>query len=190
MTVSGNEGLGYPESRSLTLPLAGYVVSGRKFLEEGVIGGRNWGLHLGEDVLAEPGTPVTACGDGVVVYARLHPGNRSRGNWGHVVIIGHMHASDGRPFYSVYGHLGVCQVAPEERMSAGTALGSVGHGRTPENGFWPEPHLHFAIYRGPWEGRVLPGYYREEDGRTKLEYWLNPSEFVQNYPRPARRTTE
>lgn len=172
----------YPTPHRLTLPLRGYAVTGRAFLEEGILGGRRWGLHLGEDVLAEPGTAVTAIGDGEVVYAALHPGSRRRGNWGHIVICGHAHADDGRAFFSVYGHLGECQTAVGERVTAHTVLGPVGEGRTPANGYWPQPHLHFAIYTGPWEGKVLPGYFKAEEHRTKAEYWLPPSEFVRKYP--------
>lgn len=172
----------YPIPRALALPLAQYTVTGRHFLEEGIFGGRSWGLHLGEDVRADPGTPVTAIGDGEVVYAVLHPGTRRRGNWGHIVILGHEHAKDGKPFFSLYGHLGACHVVVGARVTRGEALGPIGAGRTPGNGFWPEPHMHFAMYRGPWEGKVLPGYFREEDGRTRLEYWESPSAFVENYP--------
>lgn len=171
----------YPCPERLLLPLANYTVSGRPFCEEGILGGRSWGLHLGEDVLAEPGTHVVAIGDGEVVYASLHAGSRHRGNWGHIVILGHTHAVDGQPFFSLYGHLGSCSVALGERVAPEAVLGPVGEGRTPENGFWPESHLHFAIYRGPWEGRVLPGYFREEDGRTKLEDWVSPAQFVREY---------
>lgn len=173
----------YPAPERLVLPLKAYAVTGRAFLEDGVIGGSSWGLHLGEDVLADPGTAVSAIGDGQVVYAALHPGSRRRGNWGNVIILGHAHVADGRTFFSVYGHLGECLVKPDDLISAGSVLGPVGEGRTPENGYWPEPHLHFAIYRGPWEGKVLPGYFREEDGRTKLAYWVSPSEFVRTYPK-------
>jgi hypothetical protein len=135
----------------------------------------------GEDALAEPGTNVKAIGDGQVVYAALHPGSRRRGNWGNIVILGHTHVTDGKPFFSVYGHLGDVLVAPGQLVRCRDCLGHIGAGRTPENGYWPEPHLHFGIYRGPWEGKVLPGYFKEEDGRTKLEYWVAPSEFVRTY---------
>jgi len=169
------------------LPLAAYAVTGRAFQEEGILGSTSWGLHLGEDVLADPDTPVLAIGDGQVVYAALHPGSSHRGNWGNIIILGHAHAADAQSFFSVYGHLGECFVKPDERVSRGATLGPVGKGRTPGNGYWPEPHLHFAIYRGPWEGKVLPGYFREEDGRTKLEYWVSPSQFVREYlERPLR----
>lgn len=174
--------MAYPVPDSLSLPLPRYAATGRRFLEEGVIGGQSWGLHLGEDAHAEPGTPVTAIGAGEVVYATLHPGSRRRGNWGHIIILGHLHATDGKPFFSVYGHLGSFVVAVGDRVARGATLGPVGESRTPENGFWPEPHLHFAVYRGPWEGKVLPGYFREEDGRTSVDYWVPPSEFVSRYP--------
>lgn len=175
----------YPRPDRLRLPLDAYRVTGRKFLEEGVLGGRSWGLHLGEDALADPGTSVRSCGEGRVVYARLHAGSSRRGNWGHLIILGHTHAAEGRPFFSLYGHLGECAVREGAHVGGDDILGSVGEGRTPENGYWPEPHLHFAIYCGPWEGRVLPGYYRAEDGRTRLEYWLPPSAFVNAYPQPV-----
>lgn len=177
--------MAYPRAERLSLPLVSYAVTGRAFREEGVLGGRSWGLHLGEDVLADQGTPVCAIGDGEVVYARLHPGSSRRGNWGHIVILGHTHVADGHSFFSVYGHLGACLVEPGQLVTHGAALGPIGEGRTPENGYWPEPHLHFAIYRGPWEGKVLPGYFREEDGRTRLEDWLAPSTFVREYPEAA-----
>lgn len=167
------------------LPLLDYVVTGRAFREEGILGGKSWGLHLGEDVLAKPGTTVAAVGDGQVVYAALHPGSRRRGNWGHIVILGHTHAGDEQAFFSLYGHLGEALVTQGELVRCGDVLGLVGKSRTPENGYWPEPHLHFAIFRGPWEGRVLPGYFREQDSRTRLEYWLPPSDFVRRYPRVA-----
>ncbi|TSC72865.1 MAG: M24/M37 family peptidase [Parcubacteria group bacterium Gr01-1014_38] len=175
----------YPTPERLQFPLSSYVVTGRKFLDEAVFGGQSWGRHLGEDCIAEPGTPVCAIGDGDVVYAELHASwFRRRGNWGHVVILGHTHAADGQPFYSVYGHLGDFRVAVGNRVQGGDTLGTVGKGRTRSNGWWPEPHLHFAIYRGPWEHHVLPGYSRENDDRTKLEYWVDPSRFVQTYLSP------
>lgn len=175
--------MAYPVPQRLQWPLPSSAVTGRKFLEEAVLGGQSWGKHLGEDCLAEPGTPVCALGDGEVVYAALHAGwLRRRGNWGHVVVLGHTHATDGQPFYSVYGHLGEYRVAAGSQVRGGDVIGTVGKGGTRANGYWPEPHVHVAIYRGPWEGRVLPGYFREADGRTKLEYWLPPSTFISSYP--------
>lgn len=181
----------YPRPDRLVLPVGGYAVTGRAFLEEAVIGGEAWGIHLGEDVLAPPGTPVCAVGDGVVVYAALCAGRfRRRGSWGNVVILGHTHAADGRLFYSVYGHLGERYCAKGNRVACGEAIGTVGAGRTRANGWWPESHLHFAIYRGPWEGRALPGYFREDDGRTKREHWRAPSEFVRAYQPQSSRALD
>lgn len=174
--------MSYPKAPSLVLPLEPYAVTGRAFLEEAVFGGQSWGKHLGEDCLAESGTPVVAIGDGEVVYAALHASwLRRRGNWGHVVILGHAHVSGRGPFYSLYGHLGEFRVTIGHRVRGGEVIGAVGKGGTRANGYWPEPHLHFAIYQGPWEGNVLPGYFRKEDGRTRLEYWVPPAEFVRTY---------
>lgn len=175
--------MSHPTPDRLRFPLASYTVTGRKFLEDAVLGGQPWGRHLGEDILAEAGTPVVAIGDGDVVYAALHAGwLRRRGNWGHIVILGHIHAADGRPFYSVYGHLGAFRVVVGGRVSGGDLLGTVGAGGTRANGYWPEAHLHFAIYRGAWGGSVLPGYFREGEERTTLADWLKPSAFVPTYP--------
>ncbi len=177
----------YPTSRQLRFPLDQYAANGRAFLEEAILGGKPWGRHLGEDALVDAGTPVLAIGDGEVIYAALHASWwRRRGNWGHVVILGHTHAQDGQPFYSVYGHLGEYRVTPGISVRGGETLGTVGNGRTRANGWWPEPHLHFAMYRGPWEGKILPGYLRENDERTKREYWVNPSEFVRGYPNQGK----
>lgn len=175
--------MAYPTPARLRFPLAHYAVNGRAFFDEAVFGGERWGQHLGEDILAEGGTPALAVGDGEVVYAALHASWwRRRGNWGHVVILGHTHVRDGQPFYSVYGHLGEYRVMAGASVRGGETIGTVGKGGTRANGYWPEPHLHFAIYRGPWEGKILPGYLRENDDRTKREYWTDPSKFVQTYP--------
>lgn len=173
----------YPAPERLRFPLARYSVNGRAFLDEAMFNGERWGRHLGEDTVTEGGTPVLAIGDGEVVYAALHASWwRRRGNWGHVVIIGHTHARDGQPFYSVYGHLGEYQVTAGASVRSGETIGTVGKGRTRANGWWPEAHLHLGVYRGPWGGKILPGYLRENDERTKREYWEHPSKFVRTYP--------
>lgn len=178
--------MAYPSPSQLRFPLDAPASAGRRFLEEAVLGGKPWGQHLGEDFLADAGTPVQAIGDGEVIYAALHASwLRRRGNWGHVVILGHTHMRDGESFYSVYGHLGEYRVTAGVVVRSSDTLGTVGKGGTRANGWWPEAHLHFAIYRGPWEGKILPGYLRENDERTKREYWVRPSEFVRAYPSAA-----
>jgi hypothetical protein len=62
----------------------------------------------------------------------------------------------------------------------GEPIGFVGKDYTAENGWWLA-HLHFAIYTGPWDKKVLPGYWLVGDSRTQPEWWEVPSEFIENY---------
>jgi murein DD-endopeptidase MepM/ murein hydrolase activator NlpD len=90
-----------------------------------------------------------------------------------------------RFFYSLYAHLGTSFKRIGEKVECGEPLGFVGEANTPENGYWPA-HLHFAIYTGPWQDEVLPGYWKEGDDRTKPEWWHVPSEYLKNYENVKR----
>lgn len=164
----------------LCYPLKEYKVNGlpygKRTTREGVL----WGVHLGEDCIVAAGTDVYAIGRGEVVYSALHSGDEKKGNWGYITIIKHTNAHSGEPFYSLYGHLGKCFQRIGEKVKAGEPIGFVGKDYTAENGWWLA-HLHFAIYTGPWDGKVLPGYWLVGDERTKPEWWEVPSEFIENY---------
>jgi len=169
----------YPIARKLIFPLAKYKISGLGFSDK-VTSGRILGIHLGEDARASAGTEVRSIGSGKVVYAALHPGSSTKGNWGNIVIIGHRKPKTKIEFYSLYGHIGAPLVSKGEKVKMGQKISLVAPANTPQNGWWPT-HLHFAIYIGPWTGTVLPGYYQENSGRTKPEFWKNPSEFINGY---------
>ena len=160
----------------LQLPLEPYQVGGYAFGERLR---RRFGVpavHLGEDVVAEPGTRVNAIGAGRVVLAKMLLGSEEKRNWGGVVIIQH------QTFYSIYGHLKVLQVKSGEAVTGGQSLGEVAGSSTPENGWWKIAHLHFAIYTGPWQGQVLPGWWRPERfWRTRLSWWHAPRAFIEEY---------
>ena len=168
--------MAYPHTKQLVFPLEDYRVNARGF------GVRldGWGTHLGEDVLRSAGTPVMSIGRGRIVYAALHPGSEARGNWGNIIIVAHKNPRTRDVFYAVYGHLGKRLKQKGERVEMGEQIGTVGASYTRANGFWVA-HVHFGVYVGPWKGEVLPGYYREGSGRTKLEYWVSPSKYVSNY---------
>ncbi len=168
--------------KKVVYPLGWYQKKKRegRALEFGVPGiynGVNWGIHLGEDILCEPNSPVRSIALGEVVYAGFHPGNKQRGNWGHIIIIKHPQLRPGKNVYSLYGHLGVLEKKKGDRIKIGQRIGRVGRSYTRSNGWWIA-HLHFSIYTGPWQRVVLPGYYKKEQKRTKLSYWENPSEFI------------
>jgi len=171
--------MAYPVARKLTFPLAKYKISGLGF-GDNVTSGRILGRHLGEDARASAGTEVKCVGSGEVVYAALHPGSPTKGNWGNIIIIGHRQQKAKKDFYSLYGHLDTPLVSKGDKVKCGQKIGVIAPANTPQNGWWPT-HLHFAIYVGPWTGVVLPGYFRAADHRTKPEYWQNPNKFIKNH---------
>jgi murein DD-endopeptidase MepM/ murein hydrolase activator NlpD len=97
-------------------------------------------IHLGIDFWVEAGTPVFAPMDGVV---HSFQDNHHFGDYGPTIIL--EHTQNGKPLYSLYGHLtrksleGLYEGKP---FKAGEKLGEIGP--YPENGDWP-PHLHFQL---------------------------------------------
>lgn len=136
-----------------------------------------WAWHLGDDLVVSSGTPVKAIGEGEVVWAAVRPGSNQRKNWGGLIVLKH------KDFYSVYGHMKNLRIKVGDEVQPGQQIGEVAEGNTPENGWWQIPHLHFAIYTGPWAGEILPGYKRPFDGRTKFSWWRDPKSFIEEYNR-------
>lgn len=142
-----------------------------------------WATHLGDDVVAAAGTSVQSIGVGEVVWSEMRLGSRDKRNWGGNVIVEH-HNDNFQKFYSVYGHMTDLRVKKGEHVQVGQLLGVIAAGNTPENGWWKTPHLHFAIYTGPWNDRVLPGYARPDDWlrmsprHTRLKWWHDPRMFI------------
>jgi murein DD-endopeptidase MepM/ murein hydrolase activator NlpD len=97
-------------------------------------------IHLGIDLWIEAGTPVFAPLDGVV---HSFQDNTGFGDYGPTIIL--EHTVDGKPLYSLYGHLtrqsldGLYEGKP---IKAGKIIAQVGP--YPENGDWP-PHLHVQL---------------------------------------------
>ncbi|MFC1645191.1 M23 family metallopeptidase [Patescibacteria group bacterium] len=173
--------MAHQHTHKLRLPLGEYRVSGAGFGDDCSYNGVHWGIHLGEDVNCKAGTKVFAIGRGKVVYAKLHAGTLEKGNWGHIAIIAHKHPKTKKVFFSLYGHLGKLFVKKGDRIEIGQTIGVIGKSNTPENGFWKTEHIHFAIFTGPWNGKVLPGYFKKGQNRTRLEWWVSPSGFVGKY---------
>ncbi|MBI2263349.1 M23 family metallopeptidase [Candidatus Berkelbacteria bacterium] len=141
----------------------------------------NWGTHLGEDITTGAGTKVFSIGRGKCVYSALHPGNKDRRNWGNIIIIAHKNFKTQKSFFSIYGHLGKKSIEKGEKVNLGQMIGNIAERFTEENGWWGITHLHFAIYQGVWKGKVLPGYYKKSQKRTKLKDWVKPSKFIKDY---------
>ncbi|MDH4330113.1 MAG: M23 family metallopeptidase [Candidatus Moranbacteria bacterium] len=173
--------MAYPHTHELGLPLKDYRVNGSPFGKDCTYEGVNWGIHLGEDVICEGGTKIFSIGRGRVVHCQLHAGTKEKGNWGWVAIIAHKNPKTKKVFFSICGHMGRVFVSKGDTVELGQKIGTIGASNTPENGFWETPHLHFAIFTGPWQRKILPGYFKPEHKRTKLEWWVSPKEFIERY---------
>ncbi|OGY32968.1 MAG: hypothetical protein A3C02_02540 [Candidatus Andersenbacteria bacterium RIFCSPHIGHO2_02_FULL_45_11] len=166
---------------ALRLPIEPYEVTGYAFGQRVRSRKILWARHLGDDILAEPGTKVVCIGDGKVVWSEMRLGTNEKRNWGGVIIVEHTNSETGLVFYSVYGHITNLAVSQGAQVAVGDHIGDVAPGSTPENGWWKLPHLHFGIYTGPWMQKVLPGYARPFEGRTKFSWWENPKSFIEAF---------
>ena len=179
----------YPVPRRLSLPIVPYTVSDEywKFGDRVPRRFGLWARHLGDDVAVPAGTVVSAIGEGEVVLSEMRLGSEQKRNWGGVIVLAHktnfqFSIFNFQNFYSVYGHMRDLTVEAGDHVTAEQRLGAVAEGYTPENGWWKVPHLHFAIYTGPWRGVVLPGYWRPERfWRTSLRWWHEPRAFIDKY---------
>jgi 4-aminobutyrate aminotransferase-like enzyme len=98
-------------------------------------------VHLGIDLFVEPGSTVHAPLEGVV---HVLANNTAPQDYGPLVILRH-ETGDGRPFYTLYGHLTddtLAGLAAGQRVLPGQVIGRVG--APPTNGGWT-PHVHVQI---------------------------------------------
>lgn len=169
------------QADKLSLPISPYTVSGYLFGQRVRSRKILWARHLGDDIVVPAGTPVTCIGNGKVVWSEVRAGSAEKRNWGGVVIVEHVNPATGLFLYSVYGHLTSLEVQQDDEIIMGDPIGVVAGGNTPENGYWKLAHLHFGIYTGPWNHKVLPGYARPFEGRTKFHWWQDPKPFIDSY---------
>lgn len=93
-------------------------------------------LHEGIDIAARLGTPVTAAGQGTVVFAGIRTG------WGRVVVIDH-----GNGYETQYSHNSTLLVKAGEKVTKGQAIARVGN-----SGRSTGSHLDFRIKK---EGQYI-----------------------------------
>lgn len=92
------------------------------------------------------GTPVLAVADGTVIVAQSDEQELYgwRCNWyGHLVVIQLDETWQGKPLFTLYGHIVNIVVAPGERVVRGQPVAEVGIG-----GAAIAPHLHFELRVG------------------------------------------
>lgn len=178
--------MSFPVPDKLQLPVEQYNIAGYAFQKRVRRWWILWATHLGDDVVVPAGTQVNAIGDGEVVWSQMRLGEDLKRNWGGIVVIGHQvqvqNPNDKfQIFYSVYGHMRDLRVSAGDSVEKGQQIGIVADSYTPENGWWKIPHLHFGIYTGPWDGKILPGYKRVEEFRTKMKWWEDPKIFIDKF---------
>jgi murein DD-endopeptidase MepM/ murein hydrolase activator NlpD len=97
-------------------------------------------VHLGQDLIADCGTPVVAAHTGVVKSAGYSDG------YGYYVVL----RGNGTRFDFVYGHMkGSSRVGRKHEVKAGQRIGSVGQTGS-DSGVC---HLHFELWKGRWFAR-------------------------------------
>lgn len=179
--------MAYFYTPKLDFPFEKWQVNDCKFKERCIYDGIDWGLHLGEDCNIRAGTLVKSIGRGKIVYSGLcaskqSPKQGGRRNWGNLIIIAHKNPKTKNIFCSLYGHLGNRIVKKGDKVELGQKIGKIAPAWTKTNGWWENAHLHLAICIAPFkQGKLFPGYWKENQGRTKLEYWKPPTAFIGNY---------
>ncbi|MFH1610706.1 MAG: M23 family metallopeptidase [Patescibacteria group bacterium] len=173
--------MAYPYTHKLIFPLERYNVNSYKFKQDCAYDNVHWGIHLGEDVNRPAGAKIFSIGKGKVVYSALHPGTKEKSNWGNIIIIAHKNPKSKKIFFSLYAHMQKRLVKKGDSIKLEQLIGKVGKTNSPENGWWKDAHLHFAIYTGEWKRKILPGYWKKRDKRTKLTYWKEPTKFINSY---------
>lgn len=103
--------------------------------------GRGDAFHSGIDFAGTTGTPVHACGDGVVVQAHYTK------DYGNVVMIDH-----GQGIVTLYAHNSRLEVRPGDVVLAGQEISKMG-----STGRSTGPHLHFEVRQ--YGRRIDPGRY-------------------------------
>jgi murein DD-endopeptidase MepM/ murein hydrolase activator NlpD len=110
-----------------TAPVSGWFASGFGFRVSPFTMQKTW--HMGVDIAAPMGTPISAPADGIVLYV----GERS--GFGKFIVISH-----GYGIVSRYGHNAHNMVLAGQRVKRGDQIAAVGMtGRT------TGPHLHYEI---------------------------------------------
>jgi murein DD-endopeptidase MepM/ murein hydrolase activator NlpD len=120
--------------------------------------------HFGIDIQNRYGTPIIAAEDGVVVHAGPDTTPETQlGPWpdfyGQAVMIEHPQQWQGKPVYTLYGHVSRVLVRPGQTVKVGQPIALVG-----QLGVAIGPHLHFEVRVG---GKT---YY---DTRNP-DLWLKP----------------
>jgi murein DD-endopeptidase MepM/ murein hydrolase activator NlpD len=109
------------------LPIAGWLSSTFGYRRNPYDG--SYKLHAGVDIAAEPGTPVRAPADGMVIFSGYREG------YGKVIVIDH-----GYGIRTLFGHNSSVCVGSGAKVKRGETISQVGN-----TGRSTGPHLHYEI---------------------------------------------
>lgn len=109
------------------IPIAGWISSTFGYRRNPYDG--SFKLHAGVDIAAEPGTPVRAPADGMIIFAGYREG------YGKVVVIDHGYA-----IRTLFAHNSKTFAAPGLRVKRGEIIAQVG-----STGHSTGPHLHYEV---------------------------------------------
>lgn len=109
------------------LPIAGWLSSSFGYRRNPYDG--SYRLHSGVDIAAEPGTPVRAPADGLVIFSGYREG------YGKVLVIDH-----GYGIRTLFGHNSAVFVGQGTKVKRGETISQVGN-----TGRSTGPHLHYEI---------------------------------------------
>jgi len=115
-------------SKPQRMPAPGYISSGFGIRADPFTGARSH--HLGIDIDARTGDPITAAADGIVAFSGIKTG------YGNVVIIDH-----GNGYETLYAHNQSNGVRAGDVVRAGAVIGKVG-----SSGRSTGSHLHFEVH--------------------------------------------
>ena len=106
--------------------------------------------HEGADFAVPTGTPISAIGDGRVIYSKLHISNNGPSHsYGNFIVVRHPATgldSDGKVYYSKYAHLSTRDAQAGDTVKAGQVIGkSGGTAGLLESGNSEGPHLHMEL---------------------------------------------
>ncbi len=127
-------------------------------------------IHLGVDLWVKAATPVYAPLNG-----RVHSfkNNAGFGDYGPTIILEHEY--EGKPLFTLYGHLSLNSIEnlyEGKPITADEKIGEIGN--YPDNGDWP-PHLHFQVMTDMLGlSGDFPGVCAEEDKAKYAAICLNP----------------
>ncbi len=186
-TIGATAVSAYATADSFQNPMANYVINNYdniggnnrfgKYLwyDKWPVDGKYYNIyHAGEDLKAEPLTPVYAIANGRVVWDTPVSG------YGQVLVIEHI-LPDNVKLASIYGHLSKTvnsqgdfriKVFKNQDVIKGQLIGYTGYESEIDEG---KPHLHFGLMKGADTGKWR--YY----GRAPLYYLANfykPSDFL------------